>query len=87
MTATSIVEKIKSNSLLHRPEEEFVKARIIAWAIKQLLICPNNPVRQAHLEYILYLTAISNLNAAIEYIEKDEPDMSQFNYNTKKPYY
>ena len=80
MTTRSIVEKIKNDELLDRPDEEFIKSRIVSWAVNQLLACPSNPTRQAHLEYILYLTAISKLKYAIEYIEKDEPNMSQFNY-------
>lgn len=80
MTTRSIVEKIKNDELLDRPDEEFIKSRIVSWAVNQLLACPTNPTRQAHLEYILYLTAISKLKYAIEYIEKDEPNMSQFNY-------
>ena len=80
MTTRSIVEKIKNDELLDRPDEEFIKSRIVSWAVNQLLACPSNPIRQAHLEYILYLTAISKLKYAIVYIEKDEPNMSQFNY-------
>ena len=80
MTTRSTVEKIKNDELLHRPDEEFIKSRIVSWAVNQLLARPTNPTRQAHLEYILYLTAISKLKYAIEYIEKDEPNMSQFNY-------
>jgi hypothetical protein len=80
MTTRSIVEKIKNDELLDRPDEEFIKSRIVSWAVNQLLACPSNPTRQAHLEYILYLTAISKLKYAIVYIEKDEPNMSQFNY-------
>ena len=77
MATRSIVEKIKNDELLHRPDEEFIKSRIVSWAVNQLLACPTN---KDHLEYILYLTAISKLKYAIEYIEKDEPNMSQFNY-------
>jgi len=80
MTTRSIVEKIKNDELLHRPDEEFIKSRIVSWAANQLLAFPTTPTTQAHLEYILYLTAISKLKYAIEYIEKDEPNMSQFNY-------
>jgi len=80
MTTRSIVEKIKNDELLDRPDEEFIKSRIVSWAVNQLLACPSKPTRQAHLEYILYLTAISKLKYAIVYIEKDEPNMSQFNY-------
>jgi hypothetical protein len=84
MTTRSIIEKIKNDELLHRPDEEFIKSRIVSWAVKQLICCPYNHARQSHIEYILYLTAISKLKYAIEYIEKDEPDMTQFDYKTSR---
>jgi len=40
MTTRSIVEKIKNDELLDRPDEEFIKSRIVSWAVNSYSRAP-----------------------------------------------
>lgn len=80
MQTTKITDKINNDEPLSKYEDEFIKARIVSWAVRQLLRYPSDNSKQANLEYILYLTAISNLKRTLEHIENHESNMDQFNW-------